>query len=131
EAQRHRLRPLDLLRRPRPPRARGDRVVVGDHHAPAPLHPAEGGDHPGARRAQVVAEDHPVVDEGADLEGASAGIDEASDPLAGGELALLMDAGDVLVAPAGVHLRPALAEPALALAERLAVVAEGALVGDL
>jgi hypothetical protein len=67
QAQRHGLGALDLLRRARPPRPRGDGVVVGDDHAPAPSTRRERGDHAGARRAQAVAEDLAVVDEGADL----------------------------------------------------------------
>ncbi len=70
QAERHLLGALDLLGRPRPPRARRDRVVVGDDHAPAALDRCEGRDHAGGGGPEAAAELLAVVDEGADLEDA-------------------------------------------------------------
>jgi len=129
--ERHHLRALDLLRRARPPRTRGDRVVVGDHHHPATLDARERGHHTGTRRALVAGEHLAVVDERADLERARARIDEARDPLARGELALLVDALDVARAPAGLDLLAARAQAIFERREGRALVGDGALVDQL
>ena len=86
-----------------------------------------------ARGRPLIAGEHlAVVDERADLERARAGIDQPREPLARGQLALLVDALDVRLGPS----RPATsarrsAQLLLELVERGALVGEGAVVGDL
>src|SRR5262249_46787566 len=113
-----------------PPRTGGDRVVVGDHHAPAAVDARERGDHAGAGRALIAGEDVAVVDEGADLEGVGAGIAQAIEALARGQLALLVRAVGAGRAPAGVGLAPAGGEAILERGEGGAVIARDALVDE-
>jgi hypothetical protein len=110
QGERDLLGPLDLLRRARPPRARGHGVVVGDDHAPPALDQAEGGDDASGRRALIAGEDLAVVDEGPDLARRGAGIEEQRHPLAGGQLALGVDPLDVLGPPAALDLGAARAQ---------------------
>src|SRR6185436_967245 len=72
-----------------------------------------------------------VVDERADLVGPRARIDQPRDPLARGQLGLLVDALDIRRAPAGLDLAPAIAQPLLERAERFALLGGGAVVDEL
>ena len=129
QPQRHLLGALDLLRRQRPPRARGDRVVVGDHHHPASRDLHEGRDDPGGRRLEL-AELAPVVDERADLEDPRLRVLQELDALARRALVLLVHPLGVLLPPARGDLLAAFEEYGLALGERLAVRFEATVVEE-
>ncbi len=87
----------DLPDRLRPPGARLDRGVVGDHHDLAPLHHTDAGDHADARRLAVVAV---VGDQQADFQKERVGIEETGQPLAGRQLSVGVLALDLLRAAA-------------------------------
>jgi hypothetical protein len=94
----------------------------------------EAGDDARARRGHLLvagAERLAVVDEGADLEGARARVDERVHALARRELALLVHALDVLGAPAAMHFLAARRELLFARTDRAGVLFEAAIVEDL
>ena len=114
QAQGHLLGALDLLGCARPPGAGGDGVVVGDDDDPALVDLGEAGDDTGSGRL-LAGEVLAIVHEGPDLAHGRALVLQGLDALAGCELALGVDAVDVLLAPAAVDLRAALFEEVDAL----------------
>ena len=78
------LRPQVLLDRDRVVRATFHRRVVGDDHAFAARHPADAGDHAGARAFVVV---HATRGQRRDLQERTAGVEEPVDPVARQQLA--------------------------------------------
>src|SRR4029079_3910220 len=72
-----------------------------------------------------------VVDERADLIAARPRIGEPRQPLARGQLALLVAPIDVRRAPAGLDLAAPVAQPRFERAERRALLAGGAVVDEL
>ena len=99
--ERHLLGALNLLGGLRPPGTAGDGVLVGDHHHPLIVNAAERSDHTGTGSLTTAARKLPSpVDQGANVEGLCAGVDERSQPLGGGHLALAVG---VLCAPSLTH----------------------------
>src|SRR5690242_15097031 len=96
-----------LLHRQREVGAALHRRVVRDDHALAALDDADAGDDPGTGRLAVVELPR---GERAELEEGAARIDEAIDPLPGGELAALAMARDRLLAAAACDQRCPLAK---------------------
>jgi hypothetical protein len=88
--QRHLLRTQVLLDRHRVVGAAFDGRVVGDDHALPPGHPADPGDHPGARGVTAV---ELVRGQRGQLEERRRRVDEPVHPLAGQQLAALDVAG--------------------------------------